>query len=667
MQDVIQSYHDPATASLVSSPERSKTKGLATITVDRAQREIDTLTGRPTPSLLVAPNAEPRRPAPISPEGFVANFLGADNNDDPREFHRPIQEIFIPIWKGVRVTLAELIVMEHPGFKRLADIYQLGQTHLVFRGATHRRWEHALGTIHAAQLMVTAVERNHNDAEARRIPDRSGRYRRAKPFSSAERTFIRLAALLHDLGHLSAGHTFEDELGLLDKHDADPRLTHVLAKTTWRELEYPSLRTLIDFLYREIAADTQLGITPSEIVLELVSKTRSDEKRDVANLPVPHASLFRLQACRDIVGNTICADLLDYLHRDWHHLGKPREVDNRLLEYFELRTDVETLPPADGTALVINLRDGSNVRLDAVTAVFELLESRYQLGEVALYHRTKLSASAMLERLVAEVADGAGADDWFAGQLDSLLECTDEELIDHLVRLGNEVAAGLKRGPAARLRESLTLGRALRYRELHKQVVAYNTFDLAGRLTFVRTTLGGAQGKQARLAQCRSLEEDFRLPGGSVVLYCPGSPPHAKIANVKVLVHESVLTLADLEGPDSPDKSLTAGLLTAQMARFDRLWRVQVSISPYAKRQLAAQHIEQDFARAVEKLVLRVGRSSEQVHDVARGIAQSLLQNPDFKTVGLKLRAPDEVYAQSQKATHYASGAPTISSLFVPG
>jgi len=34
-----------------------------------------------------------------------------------------------------------------------------------------------------------------------------------------------------------------------------------------------------------------------------------------------------LQVCRDIVGNTICADFLDYLHRDWYHLGKPLYFD----------------------------------------------------------------------------------------------------------------------------------------------------------------------------------------------------------------------------------------------------------------------------------------------------------------------------------------------------
>ena len=65
--------------------------------------------------------------------------------------------------------------------------------------------------------------------------------------------------------------------------------------------------------------------------------------------------------------------------------------------------DTTELGEADHSQLVLNLRGGDRIRTDAVTAVLELLESRYQLAEIALFHRTKLSATAMLERAVAEL------------------------------------------------------------------------------------------------------------------------------------------------------------------------------------------------------------------------------------------------------------------------
>jgi HD superfamily phosphohydrolase len=572
---------------------------------------------------------------------------------------RAVQEFFVPVWHAVRLTDPELDLLDHPAFQRLADIYQLGQTHLVFRGATHKRWEHALGTLYAAQLMVSEIARNYRDAVARDRNPRSGRWVRVEPFRPHETAFVRLAALLHDIGHIAAGHTFEDELGLLDKHDADGRLTYVLDKITWRGERYPSLRSLIDSLYASEAAASGLGISASEIYLELVSKSRCRPDRTE---PVPTSSEFRMQPCRDIVGNTICADLLDYLHRDWHHLGKPREVDRRLLEYFELREDADS---AGDVHLVIDLRERANVRLDAVTAVFELLESRYQLGEVALYHRTKLTASAMLERLVAEVADAADDEKWLSRHLDRLLECSDEELVQWLVVEGERLAAKAKGERAGRLRQALVLGRSLRYRELHKQVVAFNAFELAGGVPFVREALGGANGARRRLSDCRSLERDFHLPAGSVVLYCPARAPHAKIAEVQVLVHEQVLKLADLEGPESPDQTLTAGLMQAQLLRFNRLWRVQVSVSEVAKRQLISEQTFADFERAVEALVLRAGRSTGSPEDIARDIARSLIENPAFMSPGKRLVAAGEVHAQGRETTYYASGAPTLSSLIL--
>ena len=330
--------------------------------------------------------------------------------------------------------------------------------------------------------------------------------------------------------------------------------------------EPDTLRELIDSQYAEAALASGLGVPASEIFLELVSRTRASRAESTP--------MFRTQVCRDIVGNTICADLLDYLHRDWYHLGKPRPFDNRLLDYFEIRVN-----NSGEAGLVVNLREGAEVRLDAVTAIFELLESRYQLGEVALFHRTKLAASAMLERLVAEIADATNDNKWFAKQLDQLLECTDEEMVDLLVRLGQDVAKAAKGDRGPRLRRVLYLGRSLRYRQLHKQVVAFKSFELPKSLTFVRKSLGGVQGADNRLATCRSLERDFHLPPGSVVVYCPAQAPHAKIARVQALIHERVDPLSVLED-EGNDPAMTSGLLHAQQKRFDRLWRIQVSISP---------------------------------------------------------------------------------------
>src|SRR5216684_2255795 len=131
-------------------------------------------------------------------------------------------------------------VMDTPEFQRLAYIYQLGFTHTVFRGATHRRFDHSVGTYFVVRTLLRRIVQNHTRLydgdpeqfchpglwlsprlflEAPATPRRCqslyspmGRWRGLVELVSA-------AGLLHDLGHVPVGHTMEDEFTLFRKHD----------------------------------------------------------------------------------------------------------------------------------------------------------------------------------------------------------------------------------------------------------------------------------------------------------------------------------------------------------------------------------------------------------------------------------------------------------------
>jgi HD superfamily phosphohydrolase len=570
-----------------------------------------------------------------------------------------LQEFHIPVSEHVRLSPSELLIVDHPAFARLADIYQLGQTHVVYRGATHRRFEHALGTLHMAQLMIEAIERNYRNTQAKGSSAWNGEWKLSEPLRPHETAFVRLGALLHDIGHLPAGHTLEDELGLLDRHDEDPRISYVLARRTWRGTdETRTLEELVNEQYAAYAEATATHQPASEILLDLISSSKDRDARK----PV-EGSQFRLRLCRDLIGNTICADLLDYLHRDWHHIGKPRWFDARILDYLEVRhhKDESWLE----ARLVINVRSGHDVRPDAVTAIFDLLESRYQLGEIALFHRTKLCAAGMLERLVAEVGDASGDPQWFNGQLDRLLECSDEELLSFLEAEGRRIASQAGQAPARRLNEVRPLARKLRYRQLHKQIYARYAYNLPGRVDAVRGRYGGAAGAQNRLATLRSLEEDFDLPTGSLVMYCPErAAVHAKVADVQVLVHEEVDTLAELERR-RVDPALTGGYLEAQQSRFERLWRIVFAIDPAQRDELDRRGTRRDLERAIRALVLGDIDGTATLEGEARDIASKLVANPLSHVHDKPLVPAGEQHAKAERRTFYATGAPTISSLIL--
>jgi uncharacterized protein len=85
-------------------------------------------------------------------------------------------------------------LIEDASFQRLRRILQLGLTHLVYPGALHTRFHHALGAMHLMQKSVEVLRRKGVDIS----PD--------------EESAVLAAILLHDIGHGPYSHTLEHTL-----------------------------------------------------------------------------------------------------------------------------------------------------------------------------------------------------------------------------------------------------------------------------------------------------------------------------------------------------------------------------------------------------------------------------------------------------------------------
>ena len=53
-----------------------------------------------------------------------------------------------PVWNTIRMDAVAVAIMDTAAFQRLRYIRQLGLAHLVYPGATHTRFDHALGVYH---------------------------------------------------------------------------------------------------------------------------------------------------------------------------------------------------------------------------------------------------------------------------------------------------------------------------------------------------------------------------------------------------------------------------------------------------------------------------------------------------------------------------------------
>jgi HD superfamily phosphohydrolase len=483
-------------------------------------------------------------------------------------------------------------------------------------------------------------------------------------------TFVRLTALLHDIGHIAAGHTLEDELGLLSHHDGDERIAMVLDKSEWHGRKIAPLRALIDERYaKEATGAAQCGedeepLSASELLLLLISR---DHKRAQST---PGTS-FRIGVCRDLVGNTICADLLDYLHRDLLHLGKPRLFDPRLLEYLEVRTRQVAGTRRD--RLAINLRGTPRPRPDAVTAILELLEARYQLAEIALFHRVKNAASGMLERAIAEYRDTFSEREQ-AGALTALtprlLECSDLEMLTLFER---ELEAQRSTRNTARIDGAVDLLRRLRVRKLHRDLQILYQDDVGGpeaaRVIVERfcesPELKGEEATRElraatdrRLLALRTLEHDFALAPGSIVMYCPSPQMNTKLAQVGIYYNGVVDSLAKL---DTENGNLTGGHLEAQQRRFRRLWRVSFAIDEAAYDRLEGDGALELLQETIRRVVLqRPSYEEKPVEEVVRSIAENLMQVDGSSWQGRELVEP--ALNREQPDVAYPGGAPSIRS-----
>lgn len=98
-----------------------------------------------------------------------------------------------PVYGSVPITQKEQGLLATRKLQRLRRIKQLGLAHLIYPGANHSRFEHLVGAMHITSILLQEFERRD---EARITDD--------------NKQTIRIAALLHDLGHGPFSHTFDE-------------------------------------------------------------------------------------------------------------------------------------------------------------------------------------------------------------------------------------------------------------------------------------------------------------------------------------------------------------------------------------------------------------------------------------------------------------------------
>ncbi len=274
-----------------------------------------------------------------------------------------------------RLTVA---LIDTPEFQRLRRIRQLGLAYFTYQSAEHSRFAHSLGAFHLATRMIAKLRLGYS------IPE-------------AAQTAIRIAALLHDIGHGPFSHVIENILGF---HHEEFTIEAVLSQET-------EIGRLLDEYSPEIAGD-------------IASIIRGD---------------FKHRALSQLVSSQLDVDRMDYLLRDSLMTGAKYGI-------FDLEWIIKSIE--------INEKDDHlYVSAPGIYAVEDYLQARYYMYRQVYFHRTLRSAEAILRVLInrAMYLVRNGNPVWQAGEtpMDRALAGDRLSLADHLEMDDTDVMFSIKR------------------------------------------------------------------------------------------------------------------------------------------------------------------------------------------------------------------------------
>ena len=228
-------------------------------------------------------------------------------------------------------------------FQRLRRIRQLGLAYFAYQAAEHSRFTHSLGAFHLATRTIAKLQLNYD-------------------ITAADKTAVRVAALVHDVGHGPFSHVVEPILGF---HHEDFTVAAVLS------------------------GETELGRLLAEYSAELPERVAAIIR-----------GTFRPMALAQLVSSQLDVDRMDYLLRDSLMTGVKYGI-------YDLEWIIKSLEMNETD-------DQLYVSARGIHAVEDYLQARYYMFRQVYFHRTLRAAESILHSILrrALVLFGRGESVW---------------------------------------------------------------------------------------------------------------------------------------------------------------------------------------------------------------------------------------------------------------
>ena len=255
--------------------------------------------------------------------------------------------------------VAEQEVIDHPWVQRMRQIHQLQTAWWVFPSAEHTRFQHILGAMHLASVAIDHWYDSLVDS-CRNVPSR--------PYVES---LLRMAALLHDVGHGPFGHFFDEHF--LQQFD----ITH-------EDIGGVIIEQELGDLLRRIRRNPSGRLQPLEELdpQQISWLIRRPKKSAAAEEGHPDW----LRKLRSLFSGIYTVDNMDFVLRDAYMSGyNTKAFDlNRILHY-------SFFTPA-----------GLTIHARGLPTLINFIETRANLFRTIYFHRTVRAVDLALEELFPE-------------------------------------------------------------------------------------------------------------------------------------------------------------------------------------------------------------------------------------------------------------------------
>jgi len=262
----------------------------------------------------------------------------------------------------IHLTRQELEVIDTGSFQRLRHLKQLGMSQMAYPNATHTRFAHSLGTL-AIMERITEIAKRSEQIKLSKI----------------QKENIRLAALLHDIGHYPYSHLMEriDNVKLIEEQvEGTNEAGRALDQS---RIPYPEHDLVGTYIVTE----------KSDLVEALGGKRRAKAIANLFGPKRPTESIISLPMSM-LVHSSLDMDRLDYLLRDSQATGVP---------YGQI----------DINYLLNNLKVSPSGRVGisekAMPAAEQFLLARFFMHRTVYYHKTTFGIEEVCRQLLRRLRD----------------------------------------------------------------------------------------------------------------------------------------------------------------------------------------------------------------------------------------------------------------------